>query len=83
MKGEDQKRVRALHIASFNGNAGDVANHLGFRRTMEEDTGFKIDYTNFEIRQFYQSWGGKFDDDFIKYANTFDVVIFGGAVFLN
>ena len=74
-------KLRALHVASFNGNIGDLANHIGFRNSFKENTGLEIEYTNLEMRRFYRSWGGTFDEDFIKYANTFDFVIFGGGGF--
>ncbi|MBP1763031.1 MAG: hypothetical protein H6Q65_89 [Firmicutes bacterium] len=74
--------IEALHIASFNGNIGDAANHNGFRTSLARETGRKVNYTNLEIREFYKSWGlRKFDENFVKYANTFDLIIIGGGNF--
>ncbi|MBE5967380.1 MAG: polysaccharide pyruvyl transferase family protein [Lachnospiraceae bacterium] len=74
--------MKVLHVASFNGNIGDYANHSGFRRCMRHYVNNKIEYTNLEIREFYKSWNmRKFDDDFVSIANQFDLLIFGGGNF--
>ena len=38
-------KIKALHIASFNGNIGDNANHNGFRRRLSETLNRKIEFT--------------------------------------
>jgi polysaccharide pyruvyl transferase WcaK-like protein len=73
------KRVlRVLHLASFAGNIGDLANHAGARRMLAEHLTFSLEFTNLEIREFY--WKERsFDDTFVEYANGFDLLIVGGG----
>jgi len=75
--------IQALHIASFNGNIGDNANHNGFRKRLEETLNKKITYTNLEMREFYQSWNIRDfnSSEFIELCNNHDLVIFGGGNF--
>ncbi|MEG6585049.1 polysaccharide pyruvyl transferase family protein [Dendrosporobacter sp. 1207_IL3150] len=76
------KTLHALHIASFNGNVGDIGNHIGFRRTLEENLNRNFIYTDLEIREFYRSWNlRKFDENFVKMANDYDLIIIGGGNF--
>ncbi|WP_417319166.1 polysaccharide pyruvyl transferase family protein [Emcibacter sp.] len=73
-----KQKLKALHLASFNGNIGDNANHIGFRNSMKLHTDFDIEYTNLEIREFY--WGHrKFDQSFVDLANKHDFLIVGGG----
>jgi len=72
------KPLRVLHVASFTGNIGDNANHLGLRRLLEANMGRAIDYTEFEMREVY--WGQRrFDADFARLANQHDLVMVGGG----
>jgi polysaccharide pyruvyl transferase WcaK-like protein len=72
------KSIRALHVASFHGNIGDNANHVGFREQFRNNTDFDVEYTEFEIRETF--WGSKhFDTEFVEFANTFDLLIIGGG----
>jgi hypothetical protein len=72
------KAFGVLHIASFTGNIGDNANHLGFRSWFETLVENKIQWNELEIREFY--WKNKFwDKEFVKYANNFDLIIIGGG----
>jgi polysaccharide pyruvyl transferase WcaK-like protein len=73
------KRVlRVLHLASFAGNIGDLANHAGARRMLAERLDFALKFTDLEIREFY--WKQRsFDDAFVSYANSFDLLIIGGG----
>lgn len=73
-------KLKILQIASFNGNIGDLANHNGFRNSMK-DSGIEAEYTDLEIRDFYQIRGGKFDKKFVELANKHDLVVFGGGGF--
>jgi hypothetical protein len=74
--------MRVLHIASFDGNIGDHANHSGFRRCMNQYISSDIEYTNMEIREFYKSWNlRRFDMDFADYVNAFDLLVIGGGNF--
>ena len=75
---KSKKLLKTLHIASFNGNIGDLANHEGANNLFNQYLDFQLEYTNLEIREFY--WKRKaFDREFIVYANKFDLVIFGGG----
>lgn len=76
-------KIKALHIASFNGNIGDNANHNGFRRRLIETLNREIEFTNLEIREFYQSWNLRDfnSNEFIALCNDHDLVIIGGGNF--
>lgn len=70
--------LRVLHLASFAGNIGDLANHSGARWMLAERLDFALDFTELEIREFY--WKKRaFDDAFIEYANGFDLLLIGGG----
>ena len=72
------KAFGVLHIASFTGNIGDNANHLGFRSWFETLVENQVLWNELEIREFY--WKKKnWDKDFVEYANTFDLIIIGGG----
>jgi polysaccharide pyruvyl transferase WcaK-like protein len=72
------KIFKVLHIASFTGNIGDNANHLGFRSWFETLLEKRVDWTELEIREFY--WKKRFwDESFVDYANTFDLIVIGGG----
>jgi polysaccharide pyruvyl transferase WcaK-like protein len=78
--------MNILHIASFQGNIGDNASHLGFysilNRLIKSYSVEKI-----EMRKFYKNYNGvdnnKFDKDFICYLNRFDLCVVGGGGFLD
>ncbi len=73
-----KRTIRVLHLASFAGNIGDLANHAGARRKMAEKLSVSLEITELEIREFY--WKQRhFDDDFVSYANGFDLLIVGGG----
>lgn len=70
--------LRVLHLASFSGNIGDNANHMGFRPWFEAVIGRAIEWSDLEIREFY--WREReFDDGFVALANAHDVVVIGGG----
>ena len=73
--------MKILQVASFNGNIGDYANHTGFR--YEFSKRFKdAEFTNLEMRYFYQSWNKcKFDESFAEIVNQYDMLVFGGGGF--
>lgn len=78
--------MKILHVASFNGNIGDNANHNGLRNRIAKVTGNSdIAYTELEIRKFYQNYKKpdrlKFDENFADLANRHDLVIIGGGNF--
>ncbi|MCB9610252.1 MAG: polysaccharide pyruvyl transferase family protein [Polyangiaceae bacterium] len=76
-----RRPVRVLHVASFDGNIGDNANHLGVRERFSQTLpGLALGYTPFEIRETF--WRRRaFDDAFADEANAHDLVIFGGGNF--
>lgn len=74
----DQRSLHVLHVASFSGNIGDNANHMGFRPWFEDQVGRPVEWTNLEIREFY--WKERqWDDNFVSLANSFDLLIIGGG----
>ena len=71
-------KLNILHIASFTGNIGDNANHLGFRGWFERVAEADVIWTELEIREFY--WKNRFwDRSFVEYANGFNLIIIGGG----
>lgn len=77
------EKLKVLHVASFNGNIGDNANHNGFRKRLIEALEREIIFTNLEIREFYQLWNLRSfnSDEFINLCNNHDLVIIGGGNF--
>lgn len=72
--------LRVLQVASFTGNIGDNANHLGFRSWFGELLRKPIEWREFEIRRTF--WGDSaFDDDFVAQANACDLLVLGGGNF--
>ena len=75
--------MKILHIASFDGNIGDAANHSGFYCTLDcvlEGRNYSID--KIEIREFYRNWNSRhFDEEFVEWANKYDLIIIGGGGF--
>ncbi|MEM8645190.1 MAG: polysaccharide pyruvyl transferase family protein [Pseudomonadota bacterium] len=70
--------LRALHIASFSGNIGDNANHMGFRPWFEAKAGLPVTWTSLEIREFY--WRERqWDEELVEFINTHDLLIIGGG----
>lgn len=70
--------LRVLHVASFTGNIGDNANHIGFRGWFESLTDRAVIWTSLEIREFY--WKERqWDDSFVELANAHDLLIIGGG----
>lgn len=73
-----KKMLRVLHLASFAGNSGDLANHAGARLQFQRHLDYELSFTEMEIREFY--WKQRsFDDDFVRYANSFDLLLIGGG----
>jgi polysaccharide pyruvyl transferase WcaK-like protein len=70
--------LRLLHIASFSGNIGDNANHIGYRDWLNALSERPISWTTLEIRQFF--WGERaWDSDLVEYINSFDGLVIGGG----
>lgn len=73
-----KKTLNVLHLASFSGNIGDNANHAGAREQFSKNLSYDFQYTELEIREFY--WKQRFfDEEFISYANQFDLLLIGGG----
>lgn len=73
-----KKEITVAHLASFQGNFGDVANHLGFRNWFSGLIQCDIHWANIEIRDFYRG-NRKFDANLVEELNAFDLVIIGGG----
>jgi polysaccharide pyruvyl transferase WcaK-like protein len=77
-------KLKVLHIASFNGNIGDNANHNGFYYLFKKNITDNVEFDQLEMRRFYFSWNDKkFDESFAKKANRYDLVVFGGGNFFD
>lgn len=73
--------VSILHLASFQGNIGDVLNHLSFRDWFAGLLDRPIEWNDLEIRGYFRrKW--EFDTGFIELANQHDLVVIGGGNFL-
>ncbi|RYD62978.1 MAG: hypothetical protein EOP84_34075, partial [Verrucomicrobiaceae bacterium] len=70
--------LRTLHLAAFAGNSGDGAMHDGAYRTRNEDCAFAFQYTQLELRDFVHWRTKTFDQSFLDYANSFDLLLIGG-----
>lgn len=81
------KKYNILHLASFKGNIGDNASHIGFYNILNEiiDGDFIVEQV--EIRRLYKNYRGKdkliLNINFIDYVNEFDFVFVGGGGFLD
>lgn len=70
--------VRALHLASFDGNIGDNLNHFGFYKALRENSDPQVEFTPLEIREFY--WKLRtFDESFVEQVNSYDLLVVGGG----
>jgi len=78
--------MNILHMASFKGNVGDNASHLGFYSILN-DIGIKFSVDKIEIRKLYKNYKGSdrinFDVDFINKINSYDLCVIGGGGFLD
>ena len=78
--------MKVLHVASFMGNIGDNASHKGLMNLLG---GILPDasITRLEIRKFYKNYDRPdkmvFDDDFVRLANQYELLIIGGGGFLD
>lgn len=80
------RHMKILHVASFMGNIGDNASHLGLTRILRGLIG-EFEETRLEIRDFYKRVPAdrrrQFDQSFVDYANGFDLLVIGGGGFLD
>lgn len=72
------RTIRVLHLASFDGNVGDNANHNGFYKYLKKIPGLEFNIQSLEIREFYRK-KRFFDESFVSLANKFDLLIVGGG----
>lgn len=74
-----KKTLKVLHIASFIGNIGDNANHIGSKYLRDNYLDFEFEITKKEIREFYwKEW--KFNsEEFVEEANRYDLIMIGGG----
>jgi polysaccharide pyruvyl transferase WcaK-like protein len=72
------KKVNVCHLASFSGNIGDNANHLGSRAQFKKFLNLDFEISEIEIRSFYRK-ERFFDDAFIREVNKYDLLIIGGG----
>lgn len=83
----DRERLDVLHVASFDGNIGDNANHNGTRHELIKNIGYSFRFNNREIRKHYKNYNRSdelyFDDDFVREANNHDLLIIGGGGFFD
>jgi len=72
------RTLKTLHLASFDGNIGDNANHFGFYKYLKRYEEYDFDITKLEIREFY--WKQRFfDKSFVELVNSYDLLIIGGG----
>lgn len=78
--------MKILHVASFSGNIGDNASHLGFRRILG-DILPQFEITQLEIRKFYKNYRLQdkleFDEVFLSLLKGYDMLIIGGGGFFD
>ena len=62
--------MKIIHLASFNGNVGDMINHIGFYNNIRKYVTSDITIKQIEIRNYYRSWNeAAFDQIFIEMVN--------------
>ncbi|PHR62701.1 MAG: hypothetical protein COA47_03055 [Robiginitomaculum sp.] len=77
------KQLDFLHVASFNGNVGDNANHNGSLRLLMQNLGAQLQVKQLEIRKSYNNYtledGWSFDEKFADEVNAHDLTFVGGG----
>lgn len=75
-------KLKILHIASFKGNIGDNANHIGFKSKLSLLFPLvKFEFTKFEIRSTFRKEKSFEDQEFLELVEKHDMVFFGGGNF--
>nr|WP_136249820.1 polysaccharide pyruvyl transferase family protein [Ningiella ruwaisensis] len=78
--------TKLLHLASFTGNIGDNASHMGLY-DMIKPFFSSLEISQLEMRKFYQKYQGvdkmHFDESFIEAINKADFAVIGGGGFLD
>ncbi|MEX0686771.1 MAG: polysaccharide pyruvyl transferase family protein [Balneolales bacterium] len=79
--------MKILQVASFIGNIGDNASHMGFRNILNQIIGNDYQIDELEIRKFYKNYNlsdkSYFDKNFATLANQYDLLFIGGGGFLD
>ena len=79
--------IKILHVASFTGNIGDNASHIGLYSILRNILGDNFEVEKVEIRRFYKNYSLSdkmhFDDKFVEMANKKDLLIVGGGGFFD
>lgn len=70
--------MKAIHLASFNGNIGDSLSHEGTYNLFKKFFKKKITFKKLEIRDFYKN-KKKFDINLVNYINSFNFFLIGGG----
>ncbi len=83
-EGQNTGKLKVLHLASFAGNIGDIANHAGFYQKFREKISSNVTFNQIEIRKFYKNRAElKFDEEFIALINRHDLFVIGGGGFFD
>lgn len=78
------RKLNVLHLASFSGNIGDLANHIGFYKKFNKIINYDVEFKQLEIRKFYKNYAEmKFDDLFLELVNQYDLLVLGGGGFFD
>lgn len=76
--------MRIVHIASFQGNVGDIINHEGFCKGMCREVCDDILYKRIEIRKFYRNTRlFHFNRELADEINKHDMLVLGGGGFFD
>ena len=70
--------MKAIHLASFSGNIGDVLSHEGTYNLFKRYFKKKINFKKLEIRDFYKN-KKKINLHLVNYINSFDFFLIGGG----
>ena len=79
--------MKILHLATFIGNIGDNASHIGLKNILPELLGDNVQIDELEIRKTYSvytlpdKWS--FNDELIDRINGYDLLLIGGGHFLD
>lgn len=74
--------MRILHLASFHGNIGDVANHESMYVNLQKLFQCALEIDKLEMRLFYRNAQKMyFDEQFAETVNQYDLLILGGGNF--
>lgn len=78
--------MKILQVASFSGNIGDNASHIGLRKILDKVLP-SYSITKLEIRKFYGNYKHadklRFDEQFLRLLESYDMLFIGGGGFLD